>query len=298
MSERERVLELLQSDDVGLPALPEVLSRLDRMLRDPEVDIRKVSEIAGTDPVLAAQVVRMANSAYYARGGAQVTGITPAIQRLGLRAVRGLVYALTLPGTFRGGRFPSRALWRHSLAVSALSQEIAAFAGLPQAMRETAWLGGLVHDIGALSLSMVVPDEYVKVLNEARSSGGELSESDFAGMERERLGVDHAEAGAIFLRERWRLQSPLPEIAGHHHDLDEAEDLTGTDEQRTIQVVHVANGIFSQLGVDWNPCEPGGRAFRESAWEALGLDLGKVDELVSRARAGLELAEALLSGGA
>jgi hypothetical protein len=49
--------------------------------------------------------------------------------------------------------------------------------------------------------------------------------------------------------------------------------------------------------VDWNPCESGGHAFRESAWDALGLDLGKVEELVARAQASLDLAETLLSGG-
>lgn len=297
MKARERILGLLQRDDVGLPALPEVLLRLDQMLRDPDVDIRKVADLAGTDAVLAAQVVRMANSAYYARGAAAVAGLAPAIQRLGLRAVRGLVYALTLPRAFQDTRFPSRQLWRHSLAVAALSQEIAAALELPQARRETAWLGGLVHDIGALALSIVAPVEYAEVLEEAGKIQEEWSESDFAGLERQKLGVDHAEAGEIFLSERWRLQPPLPQIAAHHHDLDTPEGLPESDEQGTIRIVHVANGICSQFGVDWNPCEAGGRAFRESAWAALGLDLGRVEDLVARTRASLELAEALLSGG-
>ena len=119
--EREEVLRLLLREDVGLPALPEVLTRLDRMLRDPDVDLRAVAEIAGTDAVLAGQIVRMANSAYYSRGGSPVTGLASAIHRLGLRALRGLVYAMALPRAFKGGNFPARLLWRHSLAVAALS---------------------------------------------------------------------------------------------------------------------------------------------------------------------------------
>jgi len=294
---RDRILSLLQRDDVGLPALPEVLSRLDHLLRDPEVDIRKVADLAATDAVLAGQVVRMANSAYYARGGGAVTGLAPAIQRLGLRAVRGLVYALTLPRAFQANQFPSKLMWRHSLSVAALSQEIAVFLKLPQAAREAAWLGGLVHDIGALALSIVAPNEYGDLLKEAAGITEQWSESDFAALERKRLGVDHAEAGGIFLRERWRLPSPMPEIASHHHDLDLPADLPGPAGGSTIQIVHVANGICSQFGVDWNPCESGPRAFRESAWEALGLDLDQVEELVERTRVSLELAEALLSGG-
>jgi hypothetical protein len=86
-------------------------------------------------------------------------------------------------------------------------------------------------------------------------------------------------------------------VAEHHHDLAFSPDLPEGLERSTIHLVHVANGICSQFGVDWNPCESGGNAFRESAWEALGLDLGKVEALVARAKASLELAETLLSGG-
>lgn len=295
--DREEVLRLLLREDVGLPALPEVLTRLDGMLRDPDVDLRAVADLAGTDAVLAGQVVRMANSAYYARGGGQVVGLAPAIHRLGLRALRGLVYALALPRAFKGGSFPARLLWRHSLAVAALASEIAAFLEFPQSLREVAWLCGLVHDIGALALSTVAPEEYAELLQEVSAPGMDWTEIDFAGLERGRFGIDHAEVGGIFLRERWRLSDPMPLVAAHHHDLDVSPDLPEGLERSTIHLVNVANGICSQSGVDWNPCESGGNAFRESAWEALGLDLDKVEELVARARASLDFAETLLSGG-
>jgi len=295
--DRQEVLRLLLREDVGLPALPEVLVRLDGLLRDPDVDLRIVAELAGTDAVLAGQIVRMANSAYYSRGGSPVTGLAPAIHRLGLRALRGLVYALALPRAFKGGAFPARLLWRHSLAVAALASEIAGFLDLPQALREEAWLCGLVHDIGALALSTLAPVEYSDLLREVSAKSGDWSEVEFTELERGRFGIDHAEVGGVFLRERWRLSDPMPLVAAHHHDLAFSPDLPEGAQRSTIHLVHVANGICSQFGVDWNPCESGGNAFRESAWEALGLDLGKVEALVERAQASLELAETLLSGG-
>jgi HD-like signal output (HDOD) protein len=298
--EREEVFRLLMREDVGLPALPEVLTRLDRSLRDPDVDLRVVADLAASDAVLAGQIVRMANSAYYARGSSHVSGLAPAIHRMGLRALRGLVYALTLPRSFRrDGGFPSRLLWRHSLAVAALSSEIAGFLGMEQSLREEAWLSGLVHDIGALALSTVAPREYSELLREAAKSARSDSwtEYDFVELERVRVGTDHAEAGSVFLRERWRLPSPMPEVAAHHHDLAFSPDLPEGVERSTIHLVHVANGICSGFGVDWNPCESGRRAFRESAWEALGLDLEKVEELVARAKTSVDLAEEMLSGG-
>jgi len=294
---RDEILSRLR-EDLGLPALPEVLVRLDRMLRDPDVDLRKVADLAATDAVLAAQVVRMANSAYYSRGGAILTGLAPAVQRLGLRALRGLVYALAMPRIFgeRGGDFPARELWRHSLTVAALSSEIAASLGLGQELREEVWLGGLVHDIGALALATIAPREYSRLLHEAASSS-DAAQSDLSELERDAFGVDHAEAGGILLRERWRLPDPIPEVAERHHDLEFDPGLPDGIQRNSIHLVHVANGICTGFGVFWSPVGAGGKAFRESAWEALGLDLDKVEDLVERAQASLGLAETLLSGG-
>jgi putative nucleotidyltransferase with HDIG domain len=296
---REGILSRLR-EDLSLPALPEVLMRLDAMLRDSDVDLRKVSDLAATDAVLAGQIVRMANSAYYSRGGSSLTGLSPAIQRLGLRALRGLVYALAMPRLFKEepSEFPSRELWRHSLTVAALSSEIASSLGLPQSLRDEAWLAGLVHDIGALALATIEPRGYVKLLRDAVAAAENGEEAEFTALERDTFGIDHAEAGGILLRERWRLPDPVPEVAERHHDLEFSPDLPEGVQRSTIHLVHVANGICRGFGVSWNPGGAEGKVFRESAWESLGLDLGKAEDLVARTQASLGFAETLLSGAA
>jgi two-component system cell cycle response regulator len=205
-----------------------------------------------------------------------------------------------MPRVFRGGEggFPVRELWRHSLTVAALSSEIAAFQGLPQSLRDEAWLSGLLHDIGALALGSILPVEYGKLLGESAKAAEKGSSTDFAILERERFGLDHAEAGGILLRERWRLPDPVPEVAERHHDLEFDPDLTESLQRSTIHLVHVANGICMGFGVSWNPGGDRGLAFRESAWASLGLDLGKVEEIVERTKSSLGFAETLLSGGA
>ncbi len=298
---RAEIVQRLQGD-VSLPALPEVLLRIDRMLKDPEVDIKAVSSLASTDAVLSGQIIRMSNSAYYARGGAHLTSLQPAIQRMGLRALRGLVFALTLPRMFHddGEGFPYKSLWKHSLAVSAFAAELATEIGASPAERENAWLGGLVHDIGALVLATLQPREYRRFLadiEERSSRSTTWDEHELPDWERETFGIDHAEIGCIFLRERWRLPEPIPEIARLHHSLGWNEPLPEGVERSTILVVHVANGICSHYGIGWNPAEQEGRAFQESAWESLGLDLERVEELLEKVKTSLGIAETLLSGG-
>jgi len=298
---RDEILQRLQGD-VSLPALPEVLLRLDKILKDPDVDIKDVAQLASTDAVLSGQIIRMSNSAYYARGGAHVSSLQPAIQRMGLRALRGLVFALTLPRIFQEGasQFPFKALWRHSLAVSAFASELATEIGASPAQKEEVWLGGLVHDIGALVLASLQPKEYGQFLSELKSRGEnatEWDEQELPDWERKTFGIDHAEVGGIFLRERWRLPHPIPDIARRHHDLGWDDPLPEGVERSTILLVHLANGICSHYGIGWNPAERVGQAFQESAWEGLGLSLDRVEELLAKVKASLGVAETLLSGG-
>ncbi len=298
---REEILQRLQGD-VSLPALPEVLLRLDKMLKDPEIDVKEVAQLASTDAVLSGQIIRMSNSAYYARGGTQLTSLQPAIQRMGLRALRGLVFALTLPRIFQDGgdQFPFKSMWRHSLAVSAFSSELVTEIGGSPEQREDAWLGGLVHDIGALVLTSLQPREYQKFLQHLRersTSKTEWDERELPDLEREMFGIDHAEIGGIFLKERWRLPEPIPEIARLHHTLGWEQGLPKGADRNTILVVHLANGICSHYGIDWNPVGMEGKAFQESAWEAIGLTLDRVEALLVKVKNSLGIAETLLSGG-
>lgn len=293
---RESLLARL-GDGKGLPALPEVLLRLDRELANPDVDLRHIADLAGTDAVLAGQIIRMANSAYYSRGSASITSLGPALQRLGIRAVRGLVFALTLPRSFpAGSTFPTRGLWRHSLAVAALASSLCDELGLPAGRKEEAWMGGLIHDIGALALATLAPLEYQQLLDRLTENATAGVASEIIEIEREVFGIDHAEFGAVFLRENWRLPEPMPSVAAHHHDLG-GMDLPNDGLGSTIHVVHIANGICSGFGAGWNRGSPPGKAFRNSAWDSLGLSLDRVEDLVSRAMSSLDLAETLLAGG-
>lgn len=294
---REEILRRLQGD-LSLPAFPDVLARLDGLLADSEVDVRDVARLVQTDSVLAGQILRMANSAYYSRGGAQVANAQAAVQRLGLKAVRGLVYALTLPRLFQGGDFQYRALWKHSLAVAALSAELVVFVGGGAAERDLAYLAGLLHDIGALVLARI-HDGYGAFLArcvELHDSSG-WDERGISDLEREEMGIDHAEVGAVFLAERWKTPHPVPLLVRHHHDLGWSDPAADAMLHRLMAILHVANGVCGHVGMAWDNLPTEGRAFSESAWESLGLDLATVDALMARMASSVEHAETLLSAG-
>ncbi|MCB9496631.1 MAG: HDOD domain-containing protein [Fibrobacteria bacterium] len=293
---RDGILAALRGE-INLPPLPEVLARLDACLADPEVDVREVAKVIMTDSVLSGQMIRMANSVYYRRNGSEVASVSSALQRLGLRMARGLVYALSLPGLFGGRSIPfQKPLWRHSLSVAAFSSSLWDLVGGASNEREVPYFCGLVHDVGALVMGTIDPG-YADFLRQAASGRetGSWDERDLGGWEMDRYGIHHAEVGGIFLAERWKVPGIVARVVASHHDPDWLSSADDETTRRLVAILQVADGVCSHSGFGWDGLPASGRAFNEGAWEFLGLELSAVDAIMAHMASSVVHAELLLS---
>lgn len=73
-----------------LPSAPRQYLALTRLLRDPEAGLHAITAITAQDPALAARVLRLSNSAYYAIGR-EICDLRTAVVRLGKEALRRMV---------------------------------------------------------------------------------------------------------------------------------------------------------------------------------------------------------------
>jgi HD-like signal output (HDOD) protein len=122
----------------------------------PEADAATLTRLVARDPLIAAQVLRVANSAHYSRG-TPVTDLRSAVARLGLREVASIAavactQALMNPTRRRAVQeFPGlwRRIWIHaiasSLATSAWLSSHGASADAP-----VGFMCGLLHDVGKM----------------------------------------------------------------------------------------------------------------------------------------------------
>src|SRR5690606_25619020 len=78
----------LSNGKVELPGFPEVAARVQRVLADPEVTADRVARVIGAEPVLASQLLMVANSVALNPSGKQITDLNAAIARVGLDTVR------------------------------------------------------------------------------------------------------------------------------------------------------------------------------------------------------------------
>ncbi|MCB1779280.1 MAG: HDOD domain-containing protein, partial [Candidatus Competibacteraceae bacterium] len=143
-----------ESDLLVLPFLPTVMEELLETCESGSADIQKQAQLIGYDPVLSIRLLAMANTS---QGQTfQAPNLHYALAIMNPTAVRTLVVtsAIQQLATQQDG-FPPSALkrfWCHSLRCAHLARRLAEITAFPDP--ETAYLAGLLHDLGKLILSV------------------------------------------------------------------------------------------------------------------------------------------------
>jgi putative nucleotidyltransferase with HDIG domain len=239
------VLGRIAADRLVVPAMPQAAQRALTLLKEPDFDIKQVAQVLARDPVLASQVLRVANSAAYAAGGT-VASIDQASTRLGASKLRTLVIDVSARPLFesRDRRIAEscRGIWDHSLAVALLSRDVAALCG--DTAPDTAYLAGLLHDIGKpLVAGMLLEAE--------KSIAGSTKRSTWLDPQTwmEAVQSCHREV-AITLAGKWNLPEPVARGIADCNEYDAEERLC------TPNFVRFANAVTKQLGLYVGPTDP------------------------------------------
>jgi HD-like signal output (HDOD) protein len=143
----------LSGGKVELPGFPHIVMRVQRVLGDSNADASRIVRVIGSEPVLATQLVRMANSAALNPAGARVKDLRAAVARVGLDTVRSATIAFAIQQlraapALKGLEKQLGVLWRHGVQVAALSHSVAR--RLTTVSSDTAMLAGLLQGIGRL----------------------------------------------------------------------------------------------------------------------------------------------------
>jgi len=143
----------LSGGRLDLPSFPEIAVRIRKVLADSKSSIEQVVRIVGSEPALAARLLRIANSASLNRSGRPVTELRTAISRIGYNMVRSASLSFSMDqmrhdkklATFR--RYLND-LWERSTSVAAYSYVLARNCG--GVNPDEALLTGMMHGIGKL----------------------------------------------------------------------------------------------------------------------------------------------------
>jgi putative nucleotidyltransferase with HDIG domain len=224
----------------NLPPVSQAALHLVSLLEQPAVSNSEVVNVLKYDNVLTAKLLRACNSPFFGLTE-PITSVDQAVLILGhqqiLHIVLTLAFGSAMVVPLPGYAVEAKELWRHSLITASAAEVVVN--ELPELNLEApvAFTVGLLHDIGKLVLGQALTPELQTLIRD-RIEQGLISRAE---AEKEILGTDHGEVGAVLLKS-WNIPEEIIEaVANHHHPVLKPRP-------KLSVVTHIANCVAHLAG--------------------------------------------------
>jgi HD-like signal output (HDOD) protein len=198
-----------------MPSMPSTVVKVIELANDPHTSPTDLNRVISMDPVLMGNVLKLVNSSYYGLPE-KITSLVHAIIMLGINTVKNLALSSAVLAIMNRKNEKSAIdldqFWIHSLSSGVICKLIARLRGIPAKQQEEYMIAGLLHDIGKLPLSAIMPDVYRRVIDLSLEEKRPLFQ-----LEKQYLDITHMDVGAMVIR-FWKLPDELVDVTLWHHD--------------------------------------------------------------------------------
>jgi HD-like signal output (HDOD) protein len=244
--------------EFSIPPLPTVVLQVIQYDHtSTEANTQDIEKIVSPDKGITAEILKVANSAYYGRSG-KVKVLRDATALLGLKALKNLIIFLGTKGLNEKIKHPILKKYTNALPiVSALLAKEIAKDLKKDSIEEEVFLAALLHKIGMSILAVNKSEHYALLLEEC-----EKNEFDILEMEQSSYGTNHQAIGQEVAR-NWKLPEDLVRCCGigTHTKVEDLksdlEKITFIASICTMELLHIpvepsnyqkANQLFKNLG--------------------------------------------------
>lgn len=254
-----------------LPTLPTTVARMIEVIDHPSSSAQTLDRIISGDQALAAQVLKLANSAYYGFPR-KINTITLAIVVLGFETLKNFGLSVSVIDRFsryhNAAPFDIYLFWEHAICTAIASRLIAKECNYQPSGE--AFAAGLLHDLGKFVISIHFKELFERVVNQMMDEDVPM----FKVEEQVMSGINHAHAGA-WLAEKWHLSDSIVSGIFFHHQPHLANNY-----QKLAWIVHYANYLTKKVGAGFSG-DLSTNCHQEQAALALNLVItqeGEIDE--------------------
>jgi HD-like signal output (HDOD) protein len=156
---KNEIIIAIEKDQITLPTLPEVALQVREAAADPDIDIKKLSDVITNDAALTARIIKVANSPLL-RASRAIEDLKMAVSRLGIDYTANLATGLAMEQMFQATSDiideKMRDVWNRSTEVAGISHVLARH--YTKLKPDQATLAGLVHKIGVLPVLTYAED--------------------------------------------------------------------------------------------------------------------------------------------
>jgi HD-like signal output (HDOD) protein len=210
--------------------LPGVITQLIRVLNDDKSSSKDVERIMSFDKAITANVLKMANSAFYGQSG-KVNNIARAIAIIGYTTAINVTFGLQLKKALSSqsaDKAFSDEYWAHSVVTAIFARRLAQV--MNRGNGDDMFLAGLMHDIAWEGLVQA------SLGNEGIENNQSTHDMSPLGIERRVFGIDHQELSAEMLVV-WGLPSKIAEAVRYHHTPEIADNINS----EFTNILHLAD---------------------------------------------------------
>ena len=170
----ERLLKRMQQNE-DFPAMTHAVSRIQAMVTSDTESVGAVADEILKDVALSNKLLRIVNSAYYARSGG-ISSISRAVTLIGFNGVRNMAMGLVL---LEGMQDKAHAQtltqeFLRALMAASIAREI----GANSRDGEEAFIGAMFQDLGRLLAMYYFPQEATKIQALVQAGSGKLTEDN------------------------------------------------------------------------------------------------------------------------
>ncbi|MGR8931018.1 MAG: HDOD domain-containing protein [Gammaproteobacteria bacterium] len=257
-------------------SLPEMVMRVNEILRRPEPNFVELETVISHDPGMTASILKVANSSFY-NFPSKIDTLARAITIIGLKELRSIVIGASVAKRFKdiaSELVNMDIFWYHSVARAILARDLAVVCKCGST--ERFFIAGLLSSIGKLILYTQYPEKSAEIIRMGKHREAELAEA-----EREAFGFDYAELSAELLKE-WKLPAEIWEMIAF-----QLEPLESPNQKMEACILHVAlsiSGIIQpSVGIEIEDIETdiSNAVFDAGVLAYLGLNLEQIETITS-----------------
>lgn len=203
----------------AIPTMPLVATRFIEMTAGDNWEYDDLVELLSSDAGMVSEILRLANSALFGLSR-KIASLRQSMVLLGLKKVRTLIlsrYLIEQMDQLKCAPLDPGHYWRRSVTSGILAARLCRDS-LP-ALREEAFVSGLLADVGVMILANALPQSYHTLARDYQPLHG----ATWLACEQHTLGISHVDISAMVLEE-WQLPPLIVEAVRRHHQPVVPED--------------------------------------------------------------------------
>lgn len=217
-----------------LPVLPEVLAKVQQLISSDDFTPTKVAEIISTDPSMVAEVLKVANSAYYSFPN-EIKDVKFAVAYMGIIEVQRIVLSMSVINTLSSEDLKSfNKIWFHS-AYTALITQYLVKKYEPLIVPGEIWAAAILHDVGKLIYLKFFPDHFRAMIEFSENKGCLFSEAE------QYYKLPKSSYFGELLCDRWRLPVRIKDACTNHSVKDMIESKDSSLESTFRRMISAGN---------------------------------------------------------